>query len=136
MISPRSLLLLTVVLAGCNSEQPTFDQTTAYSADSLANELAIRLQDASPSPPSRPKSKEAAKSDEKAQEKSKAATKSAQPEDLDAIVADIAAKAATVPGSTRSEVLKAVSEKISADPSIKEAKKTEAVAKLNALAGE
>lgn len=126
MLSVRSttLIVLAAVQAflapGCGDPTPTFDASTAYSTGSLAGELVFRYKTLDPDRRNVREVRPARKPDAAAAKEAKAATKEAQAATLDDLIRDVAEKAASIPGMTRTQAIREVADEVGKDTSVSE----------------
>jgi hypothetical protein len=135
---------------GCAPEAPTFDPSTRYNSDSLAEAFLLRYRALKRPAPTVAASGQVArkgrdraarkapapvpaKVSEEARAKAGDATKKAAAATLDDLIADIAAKAGSIPGTSRREALGRVAASVTADPSVDEADREHIRAELGRL---
>jgi hypothetical protein len=130
--------------SGCG-RSTSFDKSTQYTPETLAQELAFRYNALSPVGKTPMKTRRPQKSqkavDSKADEQSttkaqsKAATKKERPKSVDDVLDDIEAKAGLVPGMSRAEVLAKMAEAIGKDGTLDDGARRALVEKLKEAGG-
>lgn len=122
-----------VSFLGCAGSEPQSDPLTKYSVDSLTKEFAFRYKTVDRSKPSEKPDGVVTKTG--AVTKKGAATKAAKADTFDAILADVIAKAGTIPGLSHAQACKQLAEQVAKDATFSAADKTLIAEKLNQVGG-
>ncbi len=130
------------LVPGCGSE-PTFDKSTQYTPEALAQELVFQTRALSPearkavksrATPAKTKAAPGYVPEPETKGESKAQTKQAQTEDLDSVLDDIERKARAITKIPAPEVFKKIADAVSKDTTLDAKDRDTLVERLNQMA--